>query len=97
MSRDFFSVSSILQAENSAAAAASWENVKEALQKAVSDPHHIAVFSVRVNKSEFVIIDYCGVKRPNGPGLVSTSSTIDGDQVPQFQRLPYVVNPLHPC
>lgn len=43
----------------------------------VSHPHCIAVFSICMNKSEFVIVDHSGVKGPNGSGLISTSSILD--------------------
>ena len=103
MSRDFFSVSSILHAVKSAAAAASWSKISNEEGEGEADDclpvktHNIAVLGVCMDKPELVVIDNSRVKRPdrpirdvrNDPTFSAESNTL------QSKRLSDAINPLY--
>jgi hypothetical protein len=70
MSRDFFKVSSILQAVKRAAPAASWtlsaQYRQERPESSSRRTHHVAVLSIGMNEAELVIVDHSRIVRPYG-------------------------------
>jgi hypothetical protein len=72
ISRDFFRVSSVLQAVNKAAAAASWSRsqlVDRCICKLLGEEntYDIMIFTIIVSQSELMVIDTSRVEGPNGP------------------------------
>ena len=67
ISFDFFNVSSILHAAKRAAAAASYIALaKHYLSRPIA---YNKTISIWMNKPEFMIIDHCGVVRPDRPEI----------------------------
>lgn len=98
ISRDFFRVSSILQAVKRAAAAASYLHLADRASEIYSTPretHSITVFIVGVHEPELVIVHHGRVKGADGSAIHSNVSHSPFTHLGRKQELTSIMPSAH--
>jgi len=99
MSRDFFRVSSTLQAVKRAAAAASWFSMSMTGASKVCRTHYVAIIAICIQQSKLMVVDDGRIECPHGSvNLINTKpkpTEATKDLNIQFQRPPNILDPLY--